>query len=92
MAVNEKALYANRHVTFNGKVWQPGEQIHVGDGAGRMPEYALRHAQDNQLTTESHAEAERFKGAEQHRREDVARQIEERSEKRDTEKRVDRRS
>lgn len=88
MAVNEKAVYANRYVTHAGRIYAPGQPL---TGRGGMPDYALQHAQENGLTTESHAEAERAKGAEMQRREDVNRQIADRSEKRDSEKRVDRR-
>jgi hypothetical protein len=86
MAVNEKVVYATQHTCHAGVLYRPGEQI-----SGRMPEHALRGAVDQGLTTESHSEAERAKGAEQQRRRDVAQQITSRSEKRDSEKRVDRR-
>lgn len=77
MAVNEKIVYAAAHTTYAGKYYRPGDQL-----TGRMPDAALRHAQEGGLTTDSHTVAERAKGAEMERVRDVQRQIESRSEKR----------
>lgn len=88
MAVNEKAVYATQW-TGSG---DPRNPIRPGDRIdGRVPEHQVRSMQERGLTTESHAEAERAKGAEEARQRDVAYQILNRSEKRDSEKRVDRR-
>jgi hypothetical protein len=86
MAVNEKVVYATQHTCHAGVVYRPGEQM-----TGRAPEHAVRGAVEQGLTTESHAEAQRARGMEEQRRRDVAQQIASRSEKRDSEKRVDRR-
>jgi hypothetical protein len=77
VAVNEKVVYASRWTSHGKQLFRPGEVI-----SGRMPDYALRSAMERGLTTESHAEAERAKGAEQQRQRDVAQQIATRSEKR----------
>lgn len=77
MAVNEKAVYATAHTTHAGKLYKPGERID-----DRMPAHALQGAQEQGLTTGSHAEAERAAGAERERRQRVASEIENRSEKR----------
>ena len=88
MAVNEKAVYATGHITSG----DPRRPIMPGDRIdGRLPEQTVRSLHERGLTTESHAEAQRAAGAEQARREDGARQIATRSEKRDHEKRIDRR-
>lgn len=86
MAVNEKTVYANGHVSFGRKIFRPGEEM-----SGRVPDYVLQSAQESGAAVDSHAAAERAKGAEAARREDVARQIEARSEKRDYSPREDRR-
>ena len=88
MAVNEKAVYATEWIGSGDprRPFTPGDRID-----GRLPAEVVRNLQERGLTTESHAEAQRAAGAEQARREDVARQIATRSEKRDHEKRVDRR-
>lgn len=77
MAVNEKVVYSATHQTHGGKYFKPGDQL-----TGRMPEHAIRGAVEGGLTTDSHASAERARGAEQERVADVHRQIESRSEKR----------
>lgn len=88
MAVNEKALYATGWLTSG----DPRRPIAPGDRIdGRLSDDTVRSLQDRGLTTESHAEAERAKGAEQQRQRDVAHQIATRSEKRDAEKRIDHR-
>jgi hypothetical protein len=86
MAVNEQVVYATQWTSHGNQIFRPGEQM-----TGRAPEHAVRGAIEQGLTTTSHAEAERAKGAEQQRQRDVAMQIDQRSEKRDSEKRVDRR-
>lgn len=88
MAVNEKAVYATGWITSG----DPRRPILPGDRIdGRLSPDTVRSLQERGVTTESHAEAERAKGAEQQRQQDVANQIATRSEKRDHEKRVDRR-
>jgi hypothetical protein len=87
MAVNEKVVYTNQWTSHGGRLFRPGEQL-----SGRVDPAVVRSAQEAGLTTSSHAEAERAKSAEAERQRDVARQIESRSEKRDSEKRVDKRA
>lgn len=77
MAVNEKAVYATAYTSHGGKLYKPGDRLD-----GNMPDHAVRGAESQGLTTGSGTEAERSARAEQARREDVARQIETRSEKR----------
>ena len=84
MAVNEKVLYANQHVSHGGTIFRPGEQM-----TGRVDPEVIRHAEQNGLVTGSHAEAERAKRAEAERQERVAHEIETRSEKREPEERDD---
>jgi hypothetical protein len=88
MAVNEKAVYATGWITSGDprRPILPGERID-----GRLSAETVQSLQERGVTTESHAEAERAKGAEQQRQRDVAHQIANRSEKRDSEKRIDRR-
>jgi hypothetical protein len=88
MAVNEKAVYATEHITSGDprNPIRPGQRLD-----GRVSEDAIRSLHDRGCVTESHAEAQRAEGAEMARQADVARQIENRSEKRDVEKRIDHR-
>jgi hypothetical protein len=81
MAVNEKIVYATQHTTYGGKLYRPGEQL-----TGRMSDTTIRHAQESGLTTDSHAGAERARGAETERRARVEQEIGSRSEKRDADK------
>lgn len=69
MAVNEKVVYATGYTSHNGKLFAPGEQL-----SGNMPDHALRGAIEGGLTTDSHAGAERARGAEQERQRQVAEQ------------------
>ena len=85
MAVNEKVVYAEQWTCHGGKIYRPGEPL-----TGRMPEHAIRGAQEQGLTTDSHASAERAKAAEQERRERVAEQIATRSEPREDRRGIDR--
>ena len=77
MAVNEKVVYATAWTCHGGKIYRPGEQL-----TGRMPEHAIRGAQEQGLTSGSHADAERAKSAESERRRGVEQQMLTRSEKR----------
>jgi hypothetical protein len=85
MAVNEKVVYAESWTCHGGKVYRPGEQL-----SGSMPEHAIKGAQEQGLTTDSHATAERAKAAEHERRERVAEQIQTRSEPREDARGIDR--
>jgi hypothetical protein len=85
MATNEKVVYAVDWTTYGGRLYKPGEQL-----TGRMPDHAVRGAQEAGLTGD-HAAAERAKAREADRQADVNRQIAERSEKRDFNPREDRR-
>ncbi len=78
MAVNEKVEYATSWTCHGGRIFRPGEQL-----TGRMPEHAIRGAQEQGLTTGSHAEAERAKRGEMDRRQRVEEQQATRSERRE---------
>jgi uncharacterized protein YaiL (DUF2058 family) len=78
MAANEKVHYATSWTSYGDKIFRPGEQM-----TGRVDPDVIRHAEASGLTTTSHAEAERAKGAEMERRRDVERQQQSRAERRE---------
>ena len=85
MAVNEKVEYAKDWTCHGGRIFRPGEQL-----TGRMSEHAIRGAQEQGLTTGSHAEAEKAKAAEMQRRANVEQEIATRSEPREDPRGIDR--
>lgn len=87
MAVNEKAIYAERHTSFGGRGFKPGERM---DDKG-LPSYVLESALRNNVATDSSKRADAARDFERARQIDVQRQIDGRSEKRDFVQREDRR-
>lgn len=78
MAVNQKStVYADTWITHGGKLYRPGTEL-----SGRMPDGAIRSAQEHGLVTDSSTRASEVKGAEQERQTRVDGEIASRSEKR----------
>lgn len=79
MAVNEKPIYAETTTCFGGKLFKPGTRM---DDKG-LPPYTLKSAMDTGVATDSASRAKAAGDSELARREQVKREIETRSEKRD---------
>lgn len=76
MAANEKPVYAKDFITHAGRIYRPGEKL------DRMEPDVRRAALESGAASDSPREAETAGDQERARSEDVAKQIETRSEKR----------
>lgn len=78
MAVNEKPVYAQKHTTYNGKYFRPGERMD-----GKIDDHAVRAAQENGVATDVARDAEQARDRERGRLQMVAEQQANRSERRE---------
>lgn len=79
MATNQKPVYATRHTTHGGVVYEPGQRMDE-----RAPEHAVRSALEGGLASDDSRAANQARAAEAERREQVRQDIASRSEKKES--------